>query len=244
MQYGALDINYDISSMGGGEVGEGVAQDFGFGYNLGFSYEITGMTIGAVYKSSIEMEYDGQLTSATAPFVEMGAMPAGMINDVLEQPAEIGIGASWNIAESANTIAFDYKQIQWGSASGYSDFGWDDQDVVILGYEYAADIWAVRLGYNYAEQPIKEQSIMAPGGATINMFNLLGFPATTESHYSIGGTYVFSKDISLDLAYAYAPETTTTFNTAMPDGEGGINVFPISVKHSQSSVSFGLNYTF
>ena len=250
LQYGALDINYNMSSAlqdamamaaGGAPsgpdaktIGAGVGQDLKFGVNLGLAYEIAGVTMGASYKSKIDMEYDGVLSTAA------GAMTNGAYtNDKLSTPAEIGVGVSY--AFSGNTIALDYKQIKWSAAEGYKDFAWDDQNVITVGYEYAADVWAVRVGYNHASSPISEQTNAAPDangltGGAINTFNLLGFPATVESHASIGGTYAFSKQTSVDLALALAPEVSNTYKNFMGQD--------ITTKHSQKSVSFGLNYNF
>jgi len=115
LQYGALDINYKMPDGQGGaqNVGAGVAQDLEFGYNIGAAYDfsavgVDGLTLGAVYKSEIEMKYDGQLSSATQPFVDAGVFPAPMA-DTLTQPAEIGVGVSY--AYDGHTIAFDYKNI-------------------------------------------------------------------------------------------------------------------------------------
>ncbi len=234
LQYGSLDINYDMSGMGGGQVGSGVAQDFGFGYNIGAAYEMSGLTLGASYKSAIDMSYDGVLSSATTPFgpAGMGVFAAPMADD-LEQPAEMGIGASYTMA--GHTFAVDYKRIEWSDAKGYKDFKWDDQDVIILGYQYAQDNWAVRLGYNHSSSPIKDQSALGAPGLALNMFNLLGFPATVEDHYTVGGSYAFSKMTSLDLAYTYADEAKDSF----------ANISSTSnVKHSQQGVSAQLNFNF
>jgi len=251
LQYGALDINY--VGLDGSNVGAGIAQDLAFGYNLGAAYTMSGLTVGAVYKSAIKMNYDGQLSAATQPFADMGIFP-GAMGDNLEQPAEIGIGASYAMGE--HTIAIDYKQIKWSSAEGYKDFNWDDQNVVIVGYEYATKGWAVRLGYNYASQPIKElqsgPSVIHPGsyaqagGNAVNTFNLLGFPATVESHYAIGGTYAFSDTVSVDGALTYAPETTTTMKGIVGVNPVNHDMYTgdISTKHSQTGVSLQLNYAF
>ena len=234
LQYGALDINYATPA---GSVGAGIAQDLQFGFNAGIAYEIEGFTIGASYKSQIDMDYKDQLSTAGATF--------GLtLGDKLSTPAEMGIGASYKI--SGNTIAIDYKQIAYSSAKGYEDFAWEDQSVISIGYEYATDTWAARLGYNYAESPIKEQSATttATGGA-LNAMNLLGFPATVESHMTLGGTYNFSKQTSMDLALAYAPEVSNTFtHTAFTQVPSNPVFAPITTKHSQTSVSVGLNYNF
>ncbi len=236
LQYGSLDINYDMTAMGGGRVGSGVAQDFGLGYNVGLGFEANGLTLGASYKSAIDMDYLGQLSTATAPFAAMGALPA-VLNDRLEQPAEIGAGVSYTT--DGHTFAFDYKRIKWSSANGYKDFKWEDQNVYMLGYQYAQDNWALRAGYNYAKSPIREQNFMAPGGSAMNIFNLLGFPAIVEKHYTIGGTYAFSDTTSLDLAYVHSPEKSEKFAYSL-----GGPVGYIETKHKQNAVTAQLNFNF
>ena len=263
LQYGSLDMHYKIDSghvqygpdgqpvgpVGAEDVGSGVAQDLKFGFNLGVAYEISGFTVGAIYKSQIDMEYKGQMSNATQPFVDFGIF-SGAMSDELSTPAEMGIGVSY--AFSGHTIAADYKQVAWSDAEGYKNFGWSDQDVIALGYEYAAKGWALRLGYNYAENPISDVGAMDMadagnnmpmyGGNAINTFNLLGFPATIETHYTLGGSYDLSKTTSLDLAYVYAPETETTLQT-MPDMTNGMDM-KTTVAHSQQSISFQINYLF
>ena len=234
LQYGSLDINYLYGGAGPGNVGAGVSQDFKFGGNLGLAYENSGLTVGLTYKSQIDMEYKGQLSNAMQNF-----NVSGYTNDKLSTPAEIGAGVSYSIKGS--TIALDYKRIQWSQAKGYEDFEWEDQNVFILGYEYAAKKWAVRLGYNYAKSPITKQSgfagsTTAPSSNLINTFNLLGFPAIVESHFAVGTTLNISDKASVDLAYTYAPEVTETYTN--------FNSLDIETKHSQTSVSAQLNYAF
>lgn len=249
LQYGSLDINYEYpgnpnpaAPAAGTNFGTGVAQDLKFGYNLGLAYEISDFTIGATYKSQIDMEYKGVLSKVVQPFSSTGIYD----NDKLSTPAEMGLGISYIYRES--TIALDYKQIKWSSAKGYEDFEWEDQNVVVVGYEYTTKDWAARLGYNYAKSPISEQTInfTAAGdttmnsaglsGSAINTFNLLGFPAIVQTHIAVGGTYNISKTTSVDLAYAYAPEVSETYkNFAAQD---------ITTKHSQTSLSAQLNYKF
>jgi long-chain fatty acid transport protein len=213
-------------------VGMGVAQDLQFGYNLGLSYEIAGITMGAMYKSQIDMEYKG-FGATVAP------MAPGYTNNELSTPAEIGLGVSY--AFGANTIALDYKNIAWSNAKGYEDFEWEDQDVVAIGYEYAAKTWAVRAGYNYASSPISEQTYTGTNSAGLtagvaNTFNLLGFPGIVESHYTVGGSYAFSEMVSADLAFTYAAEVTETYkNFAGQD---------IKTTHSQTGLSMQVNFAF
>ncbi|MDP3267054.1 MAG: outer membrane protein transport protein, partial [Sulfuricurvum sp.] len=227
VQYGSLDMNYMVPAlMGAGSdfnsSTQGVAQDLGFGYTIGAAYEIDGLTLGASYKSAIDMEYKGQISKASAQFSGFG-MP--QLSDNLEQPAEIGVGTSYTV--DGHTFAADYKRIKWSDAKGYKDFGWDDQDVYIIGYQYSQDGYALRAGYNHSKSPIKQQS--GTGSTPLNLLNLLGFPATVEDHYTVGGSLSLNKATSLDLAFVYAPEVTDTFSIA-PLGT-------ITTKHSQQAVT-------
>ncbi|HQS72878.1 MAG TPA: outer membrane protein transport protein [Sulfurovum sp.] len=238
MQYGNLDINYDSTALGGSSVGAGLAQDFGFGYNLGLAYDfaaqgMAGLTFGATYKSSIEMEYKHQLTTAVGPFTmgqPLTLLPNG---DKLEQPSEYGLGLAYVMGQ--HTFAFDYKNIQWSDAKGYQDFGWEDQDVYAFGYQYTQDNWALRAGYNYADSAVVEG--MDP---RLNFFNLLGFPATAQSHYTLGGSYGITEAFSVDLAYVYAPTTTETYDISALFGPGA----NVSTDHREDSLSIQLAYKF
>ena len=233
LQYGALDINYEHPDQTIHSAGTG--QDLQFGFNLGLAYEIDAFTIGAVYKSQIDMQYKDVMSNAISAFSATGAYE----NEKLSSPEEMGVGVSYKINE--HTIALDYKHIAWSKAKGYEDFEWEDQNVIALGYEYAADGWAARVGYNYADSPIKEQTNATPNsaglnGTTVNTFNLLGFPAIVTSHVTTGGTYAINKLICVDLALVYALEAKNSYrNFAAQD---------ITTKHSQTSVSAQINYAF
>ena len=226
LQYGALDINYDGTGMPGNPTfGAGVSQDFGLGYQLGAAYELTdmGITIGAQYTSAISMEYQGQISAAAGNF--------GLtLTDELEQPAEFGVGIDWTEGDISATL--DYKKIKWGSAAGYQDFNWEDQNVYALGLEYRMDDLAVRAGYNYASNCVKESA-----NSAINFFNLAGFPAIVESHYTIGAGYAFSKVVSADFAFTYAPETEETYSIT---GFGTT----VTTKHSQYAATAAINFNF
>jgi len=243
MQYGNLDINYHMPTGNPSfpvmNVGAGLAQDFGFGFNVGFAYDFTangvpGLTVGALYKSSIEMEYDNQLTHAIMPFAGSPAGLAALLphGDKLEQPEEYGVGISY--MTGPHTVAFDYKNINWSGAKGYGDFGWDDSDVFALGYQYSQNNWALRIGYNHADSAVKELM-----DSRLNFFNLLGFPANAEDHYTMGGSYEFSETFSVDMAYVYGDKATDTFDIS------GLGMFPtISTSHREDSLSLQLVYKF
>jgi len=244
LQYGSLDIHYKMPpSLGGANIGDGQNQDFGFGFAVGAFYEFcNGFSVGAVYKSPIDMEYGKSLTTATAPFSALPAFPN--ITDHLEQPAEYGVGFGYTFGN--HSIALDYKRIAWSDAKGYKEFGWEDQDVISAGYQYSTACWSVRFGYNHSDNPIKNFNGTGRDmtGATLNMFNLLGFPATAKDHITFGGTYIFNEKFSLDVTGVYGLKSSTTSKISALSGLGLRGVDSISNDHSEMGVTVQLNYNF
>ncbi|MDF1878015.1 outer membrane protein transport protein [Sulfurimonas sp. SAG-AH-194-C20] len=238
LQYGSLQISHQAQGAPNGFRDNGASSDIGYGLEAGATYTTDGLTLGAVYKSKIGMTYENTISASIGDFGQTNNITSG---DNLDQPAEIGIGISYTMGES--TISADFKNIAWGEAAGYKDFGWENQDVYAIGYEYDAKAWAVRLGYNYAQSPIVEQAITGNGeGSTKNFFNLAGFPGIVETHYTLGGAYSVSEALTLDAAFIYVPETTNTYNVSelnqQPTAEFA------TVKHSQMGVTIAGTYAF
>ena len=274
LMYGALDIAFQTpdyieqalpAGLGGGfamiptggsnDVGRGSSASFGLGLELGAAYTLPdiGLTLGAIYHSSIEMEYKNQISVAAAAFNygTPGANYAGF-TDKLEQPAEYGLGVDWS--EGDISVTADWKNIRWGDARGYQDFGWENQNVYALGAEYRMDDLSLRIGYNYAKNPIKNNTDATPvtdftdqgninalpntNGDTINAFNHVMFPAVTERHYTIGAGYQFTKNVGADLAVTYATSPDVTVSAA------SVGLGDLTVTNDQLAVSANLNYSF
>ncbi len=239
LQYGSLQISHLFNagpSNPPGFMDNGASTDIGYGLEAGLTYTTGGLTLGAVYKSKIGMTYDNTIAPSIAIFQQSANITSG---DNLDQPEERGIGISYTMGE--NTLSADYKNIAWGDAAGYSDFGWEDQDVYSVGYEYAADAWAVRAGYNYAKSPITEQAETGNGAGSVkNFFNLSGFPGIVETHYTLGGGMAFG-DFTVDGAFIYVPEVSNSYNIS---GLTNPNPGTVDVTHSQMGVTIAGTYAF
>jgi long-chain fatty acid transport protein len=268
IQYGALDINHSVVKNPGfnpmampgmtnppvlanGNTGSGMSSDLGMGFSLGGYYDVNkNFTLGASYTSSINMKYKGQLSTASEPFTQPNGAFAKAFADDLEQPAEIKAGAAYTMGNIM--LTGDFKQIKWGDAKGYKDFGWQDQNVIALGLKYSGTGYWVGAGYNKADNPIKKfsgtptgntqaEQLAAAEGATKNFFNNIFFPATTEQHFSVGGGYDITKNVSLEGAIMYAPEVSTTVDTtALTFGAPSTN----TTKHSQMAYTIQAKYKF
>lgn len=246
IQYGSLDINYnadmDPFTAGSqpGNVGKGMASDLGMGFSLGGYFDLTKeLTLAASYTSAIEMKYDGQLSTASAPFTA-----AGLVNpfgDKLAQPAELKLGAAYTMGNMLYTA--DFKQIAWSSATGYKDFGWEDQNVIALGAKYSTEKYWAGVGFNTGNNPIKplpeSAGALSENNKIINMFNNMFFPATTETHISVGGGYSLTSHLTLEGAVFMAPEVKTSITN--PTATGGATN---TTTHSQMGYTVTARYNF
>lgn len=209
IQYGALDINYQTFNAFTNQtsnVGNGMSSDLGFGFNIGGHFDLSdALTIALAYQSPIDMEYDDQITTAAAGFGLQG------FSDKLEQPAEIKVGAAYEMGRFLFTA--DAKQIKWGQANGYEDFNWEDQNVFGLGAKYSGNNYWVGVGYNYGEDPIDKVQDNTYAGQAVDMFNNHFFPAIVEQHFTFGGGYQISQNLALDASVVYAPEISKSVNT-------------------------------
>ena len=248
LMYGSLDMSFKqpgteqdtaLPTFGApngtlNTTGNGSSASFGLGLELGAAYTLPdmGITLGATYHSSIEMEYKDQISTAGAAFNFTGA---NAFTDKLEQPAEYGLGVDWT--EGDISVTADWKNVRWGNARGYQDFGWENQNVYALGAEYRMDDLALRAGYNYAKNPIKTTDGSGLGGS-MNTLNHVMFPAVTERHYTLGAGYQFTKNVGADLAVTYATSPEVTANS------GGASLGTITVTNDQFAFSANLNYSF
>jgi len=237
LQYGSLDIHHDQAALGGGVVGAGTSSDLGWGYTFGGTFKTGDLTLGASYDSAIDMEYKDQITTQLASFSGFGV--SSFTDDNLEQPAQLKIGAAYVMDNI--TFAADFKKIKWGSAKGYEQFGWEDQNVFALGAKYSADNYWLAVGYNKGDSPVDEQDGTTIDGAAKNFFNLGFFPATAEQHFTFGGGYSVTKNLSVDGAVAYSPETKETFDTS---GLAGGAFGDITTKHSELGYTVQASYKF
>jgi long-chain fatty acid transport protein len=195
--------------------------DINLGAKLGGVYDWhNGLKIGVIYQTPISMTYES--SEGVSPDLK------------LEQPQEYGIGLSYRLGH--HLVAFDYKRIDWDDADGYKEFGWKAQNVYALGYAYEWDRYTLRAGYNYAKAPVDTSDAQA----FQNYLNLLGFPATSKSHYTFGASYEYSRDCMIDMAFVYSPNQTTS-GKILDTMFGDMNIYN---KHKEISATIQLNYKF
>ena len=244
---GALHINY--ASL---DLGDGTSSNFGFGAELGAIYKIGPVSLGAVYITPQKISHDN-----VANF-DIAFGDTSMDDLDLESPQTLGFGIAYEPIQNVLLIETNIKWLNWASADGYDDFGWDDQWVFNIGAQYKPiPKLALRVGYNYGENPVETHSWddTVPGFANVQgknvpktnyeILRIAGFPAVVEHHVTAGIGYQLTKAVSIDLAYTHAfeeevKETGTVFNPAA----GFPSPATIEASLYEDSLEFGITWRF
>ncbi|MGB9873825.1 MAG: OmpP1/FadL family transporter [Hydrogenobacter sp.] len=245
LAYGSLDMGANMCqpftttcwNAGGGQ-----SQTYGIGAQIGLAYNMGDFVFaGLTYQSPVEMKYKRVFdTNGDGRFEDLK----------LTQPQEFAFGVGIKPMQNLK-VGMDIRWINWKNAKGYKNFQWKDQWVIAIGGEYRPiPKLALRAGYNYGKSPIRggAKNLMnannipnfsAPfSDFNIAYFNLVGFPAITEQHITLGLGYEFTKTFSIDLAYKHAFEKSVSATDNAGFG------FIVQGKNAQDAVSVGLNWKF
>lgn len=178
----------------------------------------------------------------------------------LSSPNNLGIGVGWDAIPKKLLFEVDFKWLNWANADGYRHFDWSDQYVVGLGAQFKPiPKLALRLGYNYANNPVKPHNnfvggnpnpLAPPPMTTIQgtaiptyyfeTFRTLGFPAIVEHHFTMGVGYDVTERFTINVGYMHAFQNSITST--------GTNLVsqPTSLKStlSENGVDLGLSWKF
>lgn len=242
--YGSLDMGATMCSSPTNcwKAGGGTSQDFGLGAQIGLSYNLKNFVfLGLTYQTPVSMNYRDVFDSNGDGEHE---------NLKLTQPQEFALGIGIKPNEKLK-LGLDIRWINWENAKGYKDFQWKDQWVIAIGGEYnPIPNLALRAGYNYGRTPIRggKKDVINLNNIPdfqsqfndfqIAWFNLLGFPAITENHITLGLGYQFTKNFSIDIAYKYA------FNKKVKAVDNIGTGLMVEGQNEQNAVSIGLNWKF
>lgn len=244
LAYGSLDTGANLCTpppIVCWNAGGGQSQTYGIGAQLGVDYNMGDFVYaGLTYQSPVNMTYKRVFDSDGD----------GQFEDLkLTQPQELAFGIGVKPMDNLK-VGMDIRWINWKNAKGYKEFQWKDQWVIALGGEFKpTQKLALRAGYNYGKSPIRggvkditnanriPNFAMPYSDFDIAMFNLIGFPAISEHHITLGLGYEFTKNFSIDLAYkhAFIKKVSATDNT---------NTFSIEAQNAPNAISIGLSWKF
>jgi long-chain fatty acid transport protein len=170
----------------------------------------------------------------------------------LASPQQVGLGIAVEPIKDMLLLEVDGKWVNWASAKGYDDFDWKDQWVLGIGVQYKPiKPLALRIGYNYANNPVREHSNFVGTTTTtvqgnamptyyFETFRVIGFPAIVKQHITFGVGYEISKRFAVNAGYTHAFKEDITENGTNFAGQ------PVTLKSAlyEDSLEFGFTWRF
>jgi long-chain fatty acid transport protein len=247
LAYGSLDMGATIPTTPPQNAGGGQSQTYGIGAQLGIAYNMGDFVYaGLTYQSPVNMTYKRVFDSDC---FGMSGCDGKFEDFKLTQPQELAFGVGVKPMDNLK-VGMDIRWINWKGAKGYKEFQWKDQRVIGLGGEFKPmQKLALRAGYNFGKSPIRGGAKDTTPNKTIPnftapfsdfyiaVFNLIGFPAITEHHITLGLGYEFTKNFGIDLAYKHA------FNKKVRATDSSGTMF-VEAQNAQNAFSIGLNWKF
>ncbi|MCG6888404.1 MAG: hypothetical protein LJE92_02350 [Gammaproteobacteria bacterium] len=214
-----------FSSDPGNLSNNGYDTSTGLGLRVGFQSEVSpGIRIGAAYQPKINMsefdDYSG-LFAEDGDFDIPSNFTVGLAVDVGKTGVFVVDIQQINyedVAAVSNSITplTDGSCIPGGPAGGSGDgclggtdgagFGWEDMQILKLGYQWQDGKMTWRVGYSKGDQPIPQEEVV---------FNILA-PGVVEEHFTFGFTRELDAKSAINFAAMYAPSNsvkgTNTFD--------------------------------
>jgi len=197
------------------DLGEGSAHDYGYGAQLGIIYKLGMFSLGASYTTPQSVTHKNVSTFASGTAFNPFEPTRRYFDLELESPAIYAGGIAFQPNDKLS-VEFDVRYLPWADSTGYKDFDWENQWVYAVGAQYKlTPAVALRAGFNYAKNPVKEHSgynagsIVNVQGALMpapmyEQFRIIGFPAVVEQHLTLGLGYALTDTVIIDLSLMHA----------------------------------------
>ncbi|WP_386697399.1 outer membrane protein transport protein [Lonepinella sp. MS14436] len=217
--------------------------EWGFGWNAGLMWQVTETSrFGLAYHSKIDIDFEGNYSDAgDALMIAPGySLSQGNQSGSLTLP----LPAYWEFSgfhQVTDKFAFHYswKYTEWSKfkelravgSSGKELFQktekYRDSSRLALGATYnATDALTVRAGIAYDETAAGDH-------------HSISIPDTDRMWYSVGATYRFTPDLSVDVGFAHLRGSNNHFK----ETQSGV-VTDVKVKATANLYGLNLNYRF
>ncbi|MCT8742831.1 outer membrane protein transport protein [Glaesserella parasuis] len=215
---------------------------WGFGWNVGLAYDINeNNRLGVAYHSPVDLRFKGKYVGTQSTNVEI----PGRLN--LELPAYWEISGYHKLTEKL-AVQYSYKKTHWNSFQELraidnngkvllqKDEKFNNNSRIALGVSYdVIEALTLRAGIAYDESA----SVAHPS---------ISIPDTDRTWYTLGATYRFTPNLSVDLAYAHLRGSKNEFTEsqairlqsgAVMNAEG-----TFKVKSTANLYGLNVNYKF
>ncbi|MEX4334530.1 OmpP1/FadL family transporter [Haemophilus influenzae] len=215
---------------------------WGFGWNAGVMYQFNEANrIGLAYHSKVDIDF----TDRTATSLEAGAIKAGKKGDLtLTLPDYLELSGFHQLTDKL-AVHYSYKYTHWSRLTKLNASFEDGKKAFDKELQYSNNS-RVALGasYNLAEKLTLRAGIAYDQAASRHQRSA-AIPDTDRTWYSLGATYKFTPNLSVDLGYAYLKGKKVHFKEVQKAAGGHIITTANYTSQAHANLyGLNLNYSF
>ncbi|MEX4164312.1 OmpP1/FadL family transporter [Haemophilus influenzae] len=214
---------------------------WGFGWNAGVMYQFNEANrIGLAYHSKVDIDF----TDRTATSLEAGVIGAGKKGNLtLTLPDYLELSGFHQLTDKL-AVHYSYKYTHWSRLTKLNASFEDGKKAFDKELQYSNNS-RVALGasYNLAEKLTLRAGIAYDQAASRHQRSA-AIPDTDRTWYSLGATYKFTPNLSVDLGYAYLKGKKVHFKEVKTTGKAVILNTTANYTSQAHANLYGLNLNY
>lgn len=220
---------------------------WGYGWNVGLVYEFNeNNRIGLAYHSHVDIKFDGDFTSDIPNNPKIGG---GKLTLPLPAYWEI---AGYHKVLPKFAVTYSIKRTEWSRFTELRAYRGDME--LFKKKENFSDTTRIALGFIYdVNDALTLRTGIAHDETAVSKgYHSMSIPDTDRTWYTVGATYRFTPNLSLDAGFAYIKGRNLTFTETENILDISLNgqrvpvpaTANVSSKSSATLYGLGLNYRF
>lgn len=215
---------------------------WGFGWNAGVMYQFNEANrIGLAYHSKVDIDF----TDRTATSLEAKVIKAGKKGDLtLTLPDYLELSGFHQLTDKF-AVHYSYKYTHWSRLTKLHASFEDGKKAFDKELQYSNNS-RVALGASYnLDEKLTLRAGIAYDQAASRHHRSAAIPDTDRTWYSLGATYKFTPNLSVDLGYAYLKGKKVHFKEAQQTASGQIITTANYTSQAHANLyGLNLNYSF
>lgn len=216
--------------------------DWGYGWNTGILYEVNEHNrFGLAYHSKVDITFDGTFSNDLPGRLHMSKTP-GYVDVSLPDYWEF---SGFHQLTDKFAVHYSYKYTKWSRIQRLQAFSNSGVEV-FNKHENFNDTSRIAIGTTYdVDDKLTLRAGIAYDESASSYPSSISIPDTDRTWYSLGLTYRFTPDLSLDLAYAHVSGRTKRFTESETRNINGVAMNAEGQFTSKSQVNlYGLNINY
>ncbi|MCV2402619.1 outer membrane protein transport protein [Marinomonas sp. C2222] len=235
------------SAAGGEGTGYIEAEATGYGYSLGVLFEpVQGTRIGLGYRSKVDFDFEGSVTysGVSSTLAALASLEDTTVTDSLTFPSLLTISLDQHLSNKL-TLGLTAMKTGWDVVDELRiDYDSNQSDSVVT-FSYT-DQWfySAGLSYDYSDKWVLRTGVAVDQSPATDEYRSARAPDGDRYWFTLGGTYIYSGDTTLNFSYAYVEVEDVSIARGDADEDSSRGNLSADYESSVHIISLALNTSF